>query len=132
MRRVWGMLPFVLVGGALLLAPAPAGPAWRNLVVQVVLFTVAAAVPGHLTRHVSYVDVAWPWGLVGIGLVAILTSGPLTATTVAIAVVYLVMGARMGLWSLVLTVKHGWYTPGSPKAELPRYQYQRRRWERQG
>ncbi|GHH38555.1 DUF1295 domain-containing protein [Lentzea cavernae] len=132
MRRVWGMLPFVLVGVALLLAPATAGLAWWNLVVQVVLFTAAAAIPGHLTRHVSYVDVAWPWGLVGIGLVTVLTSGPLTATTVAIAAVYLVMGARMGLWSLVLTVKHGWWRPGSPKAELPRYQYQRRRWERQG
>ncbi|MFI6094893.1 DUF1295 domain-containing protein [Lentzea sp. NPDC051213] len=132
MQRVWGVLPFALVGVALLLAPATAGPAWWNLVVQVALFTVAAAIPGYLTRHVSYVDVAWPWGLVGIGLVTLFTADELSAVTVAIAVAYLAMGARMGLWSLVLTVKHGWWTPGSPKVELPRYLYQRRRWERQG
>ncbi|MDX8034178.1 DUF1295 domain-containing protein [Lentzea sp. BCCO 10_0856] len=132
MRRVWAVLPFALVGVALLLAPATAGPAWWNLAVQVVLFTLAAAVPGYLTRHVSYVDVAWPWGLAGIGLVTVFTADDLNAATVAIAVAYLAMGARMGLWSLVLTVKHGWWTPGSPKVELPRYQYQRRRWERQG
>ncbi|ANZ43158.1 hypothetical protein BBK82_31200 [Lentzea guizhouensis] len=130
MRRVWAMLPFVLVGAALVLAPATAGLAWPNLVVQGVLFTLLAAVPGHLTRHVSYVDVAWPWGLVGIGVVTLVTAdGP---GAVAVAVPYLAMGARMGLWSLVMTVKHGWWTPGSPKAELPRYRYQRRRWERQG
>jgi steroid 5-alpha reductase family enzyme len=132
MRRVWAMLPFALAGVALLLDPATAGPARLNLAVQVVLFTLAAAIPGHLTRHVSYVDVAWPWGLVGIGLVTVFTADQLNVVTAAIAVAYLAMGARMGLWSLVLTMKHGWWTPGSPKAELPRYQYQRRRWERQG
>lgn len=131
MPRVWGMLPFVLVGTALLLAPATATAAGWNLAVQVVLFTVAAAVPGYLTRHVSYVDVAWPWGLAGIGLVTLVTAEP-GVVTVAIAVAYLVMGLRMGLWSLVLTAKHGWWKPGAPKVELPRYQYQRRRWERQG
>ncbi|MET9231568.1 DUF1295 domain-containing protein [Lentzea sp. NPDC003310] len=132
MRRVWAVLPFVLVAVALLLDPATAGAARWNLVVQVVLFTVLAAVPGHLTRHVSYVDVAWPWGLVGIGVVTLVTAPELNAVTVAIAVAYLVMGARMGLWSLVMTIRHGWWKPGAPKAELPRYRYQRRRWERQG
>ncbi|GLZ27866.1 hypothetical protein Lesp02_00560 [Lentzea sp. NBRC 105346] len=132
MRRVWGMLPFALVGVALLLAPATAGPAWWNLGTQVVLFTLLAAVPGYLTRHVSYVDVAWPWGLVGIGVVTVLTADRLSAVTVAAAVAYLAMGARMGLWSLVLATRHGWWTPGAPKVELPRYRYQRRRWERQG
>ncbi|MGW6445257.1 DUF1295 domain-containing protein [Lentzea sp. NPDC055074] len=131
MPRVWGMLPFVLAGAALLLAPATAGAAWWNLGVQVVLFTLAAAIPGYLTRHVSYVDVAWPWGLVGIGLVTLFTAEP-GVVTVATAAAYVAMGLRMGLWSLVLTVKHGWWKPGAPKVELPRYQYQRRRWERQG
>ncbi|MFD4676135.1 DUF1295 domain-containing protein [Lentzea sp. NPDC058450] len=130
MRRVRGMLPFALIGLALLLAPATATPAAWNLLVQIVLFTAAAAIPGYLTRHVSYVDVAWPWGLVGIGVVTLLTTDGATATAIAIA--YLAMGGRMGLWSLVLTAKHGWWKPGAPKVELPRYQYQRRRWERQG
>ncbi|MFD9701653.1 DUF1295 domain-containing protein [Lentzea sp. NPDC059081] len=132
MRRVWALVPFVLVAVALVLDPATARAAWWNLAVQAVLFTLLAAVPGHLTRHVSYVDVAWPWGLVGIGVVTLATAGELTATTVAVALVYLAMGGRMGLWSLAMTVRHGWWKPGSPKAELPRYQYQRRRWERQG
>ncbi|MFS8103867.1 DUF1295 domain-containing protein [Lentzea alba] len=132
MRRVWAVLPFVLVGVALLLAPATAEPAWWNLVVQVVLFTLAAAVPGYLTRNVSYVDVAWPWGLAGIGLVTLFTADQLSTVTVAVAGAYLAMGLRMGLWSLVLSAKHGWWKPGAPKVELPRYRYQRRRWERQG
>lgn len=130
MRRVVGVLPFVVVGVALLLDPATAGPARWNLLVQVVLFTLVAAIPGYLTRHVSYVDVAWPWGLVGIGVVTLVTAHQLSAVIVAVA--YLAMGARMGLWGLVLAVKHGWWTPGAPKVELPRYRYQRRRWERQG
>ncbi|WP_439658643.1 DUF1295 domain-containing protein [Lentzea sp. HUAS TT2] len=132
MRRVWSMLPFALVGVALLLDPGTAGPAWWNLGAQVVLFTLAAAIPGHLTRHVSYVDVAWPWGLVAIGVVTLVTADDLGVVTVAVALAYLAMGLRMGLWGLALSVKHGWWTPGSRKVELPRYQYQRRRWERQG
>ncbi|MEV6235496.1 DUF1295 domain-containing protein [Lentzea sp. NPDC051838] len=130
MQRVWGVLPFVLVGVALLLDPATSGPALWNLVTQVVLFTVVAAIPGYLTRHVSYVDVAWPWGLVGIGVVTLLTGSGLTAVLVAAA--YLAMGLRMGLWGLLMALKHRWWTPGAPKVELPRYRYQRRRWERQG
>ncbi|WP_394619762.1 DUF1295 domain-containing protein [Lentzea sp. JNUCC 0626] len=132
MPRLSSMLPFALVGLALLLAPATNGAAGWNLLVQVVLFTLAAAIPGYLTRHVSYVDVAWPWGLVGIGVVTLLTADDLTAVTVAISLAYLAMGLRMGLWSLALTAKHGWWKPGAPKVELPRYQYQRQRWERQG
>ncbi|MFD5826108.1 DUF1295 domain-containing protein [Lentzea sp. NPDC060358] len=132
MRRVWTLLPFVVVAVALLADPATAGAARWNLAVQAVVFALAAAVPGYLTRHVSYVDVAWPWGLVGIGVVTVCTAAELTAVTVAVAVAYVVMGARMGLWSLVLTARHGWWKPGAPKVELPRYQYQRRRWERQG
>ncbi|MEU0884654.1 DUF1295 domain-containing protein [Lentzea sp. NPDC005914] len=132
MRRIWRMLPFALVGVALLVDPATAGAARWNLLVQVVLFTLVAAVPGYLTRHVSYVDVAWPWGLAGIGVVTLATADRLGVVTWAVAVAYLAMGARMGLWGLVLSWKHGWWTPGAPKAELPRYRYQRRRWERQG
>ncbi|MGI5500805.1 DUF1295 domain-containing protein [Lentzea sp. CA-135723] len=132
MPRLSSMLPFALVGVALLLAPATNGYAGWNLLVQVVLFTLAAAIPGYLTRHVSYVDVAWPWGLVGIGVVTLVTADRLTAVTAAIAIAYLAMGLRMGLWSIALTMKHGWWKPGAPKVELPRYQYQRRRWERQG
>ncbi|GLY51483.1 DUF1295 domain-containing protein [Lentzea sp. NBRC 102530] len=132
MPRLSSMLPFALVGVALLLAPATNGSAGWNLLVQVVLFTLAAAIPGYLTRHVSYVDVAWPWGLVGIGVVTLLTADDLTAVTVGVSLAYLAMGLRMGLWSLALTMKHGWWKPGAPKVELPRYQYQRRRWERQG
>lgn len=132
MRRVWSMLPFALVGAALLLDPGTAGSAWWNLVAQVVLFTFAAAIPGFLTRHVSYVDVAWPWGLVAIGVVTLLTADELGVVTVAVALAYLAMGLRMGLWGLALSVQHGWWKPGARKVELPRYQYQRRRWERQG
>ncbi|HEX8870781.1 MAG TPA: DUF1295 domain-containing protein [Lentzea sp.] len=132
MRRIWGLLPFALVLAGLVLDPETAGLARWNLFTQVVLFTLVAAVPGYLTRHVSYVDVAWPLGLVGIGVVTLVAAEELTPVTVAVAVAYLAMGARMGLWGLAMSVKHGWWTPGAKKVELQRYRYQRRRWERQG
>lgn len=97
-----------------------------NLAVQIAVFAVGACVPAHRTGFMSYVDVAWPWGLAALG-VQVLFFGDLTSpATVAVGAVYLLMGTRMGAWALRFMVID------RLPAELPRYRYQRRRWERDG
>ncbi|MFI5783476.1 DUF1295 domain-containing protein [Nocardia sp. NPDC051570] len=93
-----------------------------NAVAQLVLFGLVACVPAWRTRRMSYVDIAWPWGLVVLGL-EVLFLGRLSSFVVAIACFYLVVGARMGLAALQL-----WRT-GDFDEELPRYRYQRLRWQ---
>ena len=43
------------------------GPAVLNGGLQLVVFICMANIPAFLTKRMSYVDVAWPWGLVTIG-----------------------------------------------------------------
>lgn len=40
-----------------------------NAVIQLVLFVVTACIPAMMTGRISYVDIAWPWGLFVIGVV---------------------------------------------------------------
>ena len=43
-----------------------------NGVLQLLLFLVVACIPALFTKKMSYVDIAWPWGLVLIGVLALL------------------------------------------------------------
>ncbi|MET9357431.1 DUF1295 domain-containing protein [Streptomyces sp. NPDC006617] len=97
-----------------------------NLLVQLAVFVVGACLPAHRTGFMSYVDVAWPWGLALIGVQVLAFGGLDSPVAVATAAIYLLMGMRMGAWALRFMVFKR--LPG----ELPRYQYQRRRWERDG
>ena len=36
------------------------------------LFVVTAMVPGYMTGRLSYVDIAWPWGLAVIGALTLM------------------------------------------------------------
>ena len=58
-------LPPVIV---LLLSKNFASPALLNCIIQLVVFTLTAQIPAFLTNRMSYVDIAWPWGLVSIGM----------------------------------------------------------------
>src|SRR5690349_12264164 len=100
--------------------PRLAGFVLRNLVVQVVLFTAVAAVPAYRTGTMSYVAVAWPWGLAAIGLQVVLVASGRGLQSVTIAVIYLAIGVRMGLPGLVHLVRHR-----GLGFEFPRYRYQR-------
>ena len=74
----------------------------------------------------SYVDIGWPWGLVGIDVLT-LSMGEGDALRVAMAGgLYIFMGGRMGIFALKL------WRAGAFRRELPRYQYQVVRWERRG
>jgi len=103
--------------------------ATTNCVLQLTLFLLTANIPALVTGRMSFVDIAWPWGLVTIGTIPLIT-GTITAWGInretLIMLAYLVSGLRMGLGALVMAAM------GHLKKELPRYLFQRRRWAKQG
>ena len=44
------------------------GPALLNGLLQLAVFTCTANIPSLITNRMSYVDIAWPWGLVTLGM----------------------------------------------------------------
>ncbi|MEU2030807.1 DUF1295 domain-containing protein [Nocardia amamiensis] len=92
-----------------------------NLGVQLVIFVGVACIPGWRTLRMSYVDIAWPWGLVALGVLTLAMSDR-SPLAIAVAVVFLVMGGRMGIAALAL------WRHGELDRELPRYRFQRKRW----
>lgn len=98
-----------------------------NAVTQVVLFTVVAAVPAYRTGKMSYVDIAWPWGLVAIGLQIPLYSPHFGPAAIALTAVYLAIGLRMGFPGLLYLARFH-----RLKGEFARYRYQRARWAAAG
>lgn len=98
--------------------------ALTNLVVQLALFAVVAIIPALVTLRMSYVDIAWPFGLVALGVLTLVFGDSSSRPVMAVAVIYVIMGARMGIGGLVLLIQ------GELDKELPRYRYQRLRWRR--
>lgn len=87
--------------------PHVAGFALGNLLAQAVLFTVVAAVPAYRTGRMSYVDIAWPWGLVAIGLQIPVYASDYGPAAVVLTAAYLAIGLRMGLPGAVYLARHG-------------------------
>ena len=103
---------------------APLGPA--NAAAQLLLFIPVVLIPAWKTGRMSYVDIGWPLGLAVIGaLVLVLGTGNPTRVWM-IGGIYLAVGLRMGIGAISLWRK------GHLEKELPRYAYQRIRWERRG
>ena len=97
-----------------------------NGVLQLLLFLVVACIPALFTKKMSYVDIAWPWGLVLIGVLALLLGQGYKPRIYLVAVMYLFSGLRMGIGALIL------FSKGHLNSELSRYTYQRRRWNKAG
>ena len=95
-----------------------------NFAVQMILFALVVCLPLYLTGRMAYVDIGWPWGLVGIGVVTLLTGSGHESRVLAISVIYFIVGGRMGAGALVFLFQ------GLLSIELPRYKYQRLRWEK--
>lgn len=93
-----------------------------NAVLQLVLFVLVAHIPTQKTKRMSYVDIAWPWGLVVIGVVAAFMQSSVEWRGVLILVVYGGMGGRTGIRSVRAVVR------GAFAVEFPRYEYQKLRW----
>lgn len=126
MKYFTPLIPFAL--GFLLLQQLPifADLVWVNGILQLLLFVVLASLPALRNGRMSYVDLAWPWGLVLLGLFTLINSPEHGLRVWLAGGMYVLMGLRMGLGAVKMW-QMGWL-----KTELPRYQYQRRRWRRAG
>ena len=97
-----------------------------NGVLQIFLFLVVACIPAYFTKKMSFVDIAWPWGLVLIGVLVLFLGEGYRPRIYMVAGMYLFSGLRMGIGALIL------FSKGHLKSELSRYNYQRRRWDKAG
>lgn len=120
------LLPFVGASFLWLFLPGMTQLGGVNAVAQLLLFAMVVCIPAWKTGRLSYVDIGWPLGLAVIGAVALALADGVAWRRALIGLVYLFMGLRMGLGALKM-----WHA-GHLKQELPRYQYQRLRWERKG
>ncbi|MEM1262505.1 MAG: DUF1295 domain-containing protein [Pseudomonadota bacterium] len=120
------LIPFIIGLAILLVSNTFATTATTNAIGQAILFVTVVCVPLYRTGRMSYVDIGWPWGIVVIGITAMATLNGDWLRQFVIGTIYLLVGARMGIMAL-----NHWQS-GHLKEELPRYAYQRRRWEKAG
>jgi len=95
-----------------------------NLITQFLIFFLIACIPAYLTKRMSYVDIAWPFGLISIGIIVLFFGEGYLPRKIIVSSLYIIAGLRMGLGALVLLKK------GHLNKELPRYQFQRIRWNK--
>jgi len=116
---------FILLG---VMTSHPLYTAWvvRNFCIQGVIFLLTAHVPCFFTKRMSYVDIAWPWGLMALGVQALLFTDGWYLRKYIIGSMYFAAGGRMGLGAVLMWMQ------GHLKKELPRYEFQRRRWAKIG
>ncbi len=99
-----------------------------NMWVQLTLFLLVACIPFLRTKRVSYVDIAWPFGVALIGLQIILFGEAEFWRRLIIGGIYLFIGLRMGIGALVFARQTGVIF----KSEFPRYNYRRMLLEKSG
>jgi steroid 5-alpha reductase family enzyme len=99
-----------------------------NALLQITLFVAVACIPYWKTRRMSYVDIAWPFGVALIGLLILLLGDGSWLRRGLTAGVYLLIGLRMGLGALTMARKTGVIV----RSEFPRYQYRHMVLERSG
>jgi steroid 5-alpha reductase family enzyme len=116
-----------IAGWALLLLSASFGViSLINGLLQLLLFALVVCLPTWRTGRMSYVDIGWPWGLTLIGVITWLYSDGDSVRVALVSIAYIFAGSRMGLGALKM------WRIGHLKTEFPRYEYQKRRWQRDG
>jgi steroid 5-alpha reductase family enzyme len=120
-------LPLLVVLAAFVAEPSTRDFALVNLLVQALLFGFGACLPAYRRRIMALADGAWTWGLVAIGVQALLFGDAGSAVLLVVAGIYVAMGLRGGIWVLALLLAKGF-----PPEDLPRYQYRRLLWRREG
>lgn len=127
MLKYFSPLTTFVLGWALLLSlPMFHEISLINGLAQLTLFALVVCLPAWKTGRLSYVDIGWPLGLAVIGLMTLLLAEGDTLRKTVVAFVYLFVGLRMGLTALRML------RLGAFDKELPRYLFQRRRWEKHG
>ena len=126
LRRTIGYLPFLLCIRFLFYYEEWVDFLVINTTVQFCIFLLFACLPAYFTHRMSYVDIAWPWGLVAIGMTVLALGEGYWLRIYIIAALYIVSGLRMGIGAVVL------YRRGHLDTELSRYKFQRKRWEKMG
>lgn len=99
-----------------------------NGVLQMGLFLVVACVPFLLTGRMSFVDIAWPFGVALIGVQILVMGDGNLLRRCAVGGVYLLIGLRMGIGALTMARATGVIV----RTEFPRYTYRRMTLEESG
>ena len=120
------LFPFLLVWVLLLYTETLAAVSLINGLSQLLLFTLVVCLPICRTGRMSYVDIGWPWGVALIGILTWCYSESDSIRIMAISIMYILIGSRMGLGSLKM------WSLGMLNKEFPRYEYQKKRWKRAG
>ena len=120
------LLPFVV--GWLLLLVTEQFFVWSlvNGVAQLVLFAFVVCLPTWRTGRMSYVDIGWPWGLTVIGILTWIYGEGDSLRVAIVSIAYIFAGSRMGLGAIKLLIS------GHLDKELPRYEFQKKRWSKAG
>lgn len=126
MKYFYPLFPFLLVWVLLLYTETFASISLINGLSQLLLFALVVCLPIWCTGRMSYVDIGWPWGVALIGVLTWCYAESESIRIMAISVMYILIGARMGLGSLKM------WRLGMLDKEFPRYEYQKQRWKRAG
>jgi len=125
--KYFSPLYIFLAGWALLMSTdALVSISLTNGLLQLLLFALVVCLPTWLTGRMSYVDIGWPWGLTLIGVLTFFLSDGNPVRVAIVSAAYVFAGTRMGLDALRM------WRSGELQTELPRYEFQKRRWERAG
>ena len=120
------LLPFVAGWLLLLLTEQFFALSLVNGVAQLVLFAFIVCLPTWRTGRMSYVDIGWPWGLTLIGVLTWIYGEGDSLRVTIISIAYIFAGSRMGLGAIKLLIS------GHLDKELPRYEFQKKRWSKAG
>ena len=126
MKYLSPLFPFLIGWAVILSTESLASISIINGISQLLLFALVVCFPAWRTGRMSYVDIGWPWGVALIGILTWLYSEGNSIRVSSIAVIYILIGGRMGFGALKM------WKVGMLYRELPRYEYQKRRWEKAG
>ena len=97
-----------------------------NGVAQLILFAIVVCLPTWRTGRMSFVDIGWPWGLTLIGVLTYIYGEGESLRVTIISIAYIFAGSRMGIGAIKLLIS------GHLDKELPRYEFQKKRWSKAG
>ena len=120
------LIPFIIGWLLLLVTEQFFALSLVNGASQLVLFTFVVCIPIWRTGRMSYVDIGWPWGLTVIGILTWIYGEGDSLRVTIISIAYILSGSRMGLGAIKLFIS------GHLDKELPRYEFQKKRWTKAG